>query len=147
MNLANDLLRKNNGYIHQMPKSINQQVLKKAIGNRHRVTGKYLDEAGKPTSILLIAEKYQVSPCKVRRLFLEHRYEDVYKLIKKDMRKNNHREKVYKFDDGRISTSDGLAKHYGVSKSTIQRCYRDAKKEYLQANKLIEKVTLKINTK
>lgn len=140
MNLANDLLRKANGYIHQMP--IQKEKKKKLIKEKAASASKgreYLDELGLPTTRQDIAIKHKCSPTKVRFLFDRYGdYRTVYKLIGVDKRTANHAKQVYFMNDGSVSTAQRLADHYDTSRSKIQRAYVVANKDYKLANAAIE---------
>lgn len=134
MSLADDLLKK----------SLSKNCARKEVRadsetSRFKLTGKYVDESGDVVSIAKISEKYGVSNCKVRRMFREFGPVEAYNVMNTDLRANNHRLKVYKFNDGSTATAERLGIHYGVSKSHVQRSYRRNNKNYTLANKEIEK--------
>jgi hypothetical protein len=128
MNLANDLLRKSTGYIHEMPKPKAAGVI------MSENPSKYLDENGNPAKQWDIALKYGVSHSKVKFLFDRHEYQKVYRLINLDGRAGNGQRGVYHYPDGSDASYDKLAKFYGISTATIQKAWRDNGKDSAKAN-------------
>ena len=132
--LANHLVSKSKGHIHTMPLPLLKSDKVKVYGESFGPTGKYLDENGKVTSINKIATKHNVSQCKVRRLFLVHNYQEVYRLIGLDARANNGRKEVYALPCGKFVPARLVAEYYGVSLSLIQRTWVNHKKCSVKAN-------------
>jgi len=99
---------------------------------------KYFDEDGEPSTAMAIAKKHKVSRFKVRDLFSKYSPEKAYQLIGMDQRKLNGQRGVYFDNSGLSISSDELGKLYGVSRSTVQRKYRENNKDYKLANKALE---------
>ena len=136
--LANHLVSKSKGHIHTMPAPIAKPAKVKGDRNSFKLTGIYLDEDGGVTSINKIAKKYDVSQCKVRRLFLVHDYQEAYKLIGLDARANNGRKEVYALPCGKFVPARLVADHYNVSLSLVQRTWVKNGKCSIKANKYLE---------
>lgn len=138
MNLAQDLLRKSSGYIHQMPKSIKQPKAAKAgLTRKPNTDTKYLDEDGQPAYRGDIAIKYGVSEAKVRDLFNKYHYEEVYRLISTDLRSKNGQGKIYALPCGEWASSQAVADFYGVSRSVIQRAWTAHDKCPIKSNEYL----------
>lgn len=135
--LANCLISKSSGHIHTMPAPVAKPTKIKGERNKFKLTGKYLDEQGKVTSVGKIAKKYNVSQCKVRRLFLTHNYQEVYKLIGLDARANNGRKGIYALPCGKFVPARLVAEHYNISLSAVQRAWVHSKKCSVKANKYL----------
>lgn len=134
MNLANDLVRKAGGYIHTMPKPKPKSTPKPSTSAVNEKPSRYLDEEGKPTRRCDIAQKYNVSPAKVKFLFDRHEYQEVYRLINIDGRAGNGQRGIYHYPDGSDASYAKLAKFYNVSSTTIQRVWRNNNKDSVLAN-------------
>jgi hypothetical protein len=146
MNLAHDLLRKSTGYIHEMPLSTEHPV--KLYETRHTANpskcSQYFDECGQPCSMSYIANKYQATPAKVKKLFDKNTLDDFYSLIGSDQRSKNgkydSRGKTYALPSGEYCTSQEVADYYGISRSSIQRTWVDNGKDSIRSNQhLMEK--------
>jgi hypothetical protein len=143
MNLAQDLLRKSTGYIHEMTLSIKHPV--KPYETRHTSNpskcSQYFDECGQPCSMSYIARKYQATPAKVKKLFDQHTLDDFYSLIGIDQRSKNgkydSRGKTYALPSGEYCTSQEVADYYGISRSSIQRVWVDYGKDSVKSNQYL----------
>ena len=100
---------------------------------------KYVDELGRPSTAMSIANKHKVSRFKVRDLFSKHSPEKAYSLIDKDQRSLNGQRNIYFNDQGVSASSQELGDYYGVSRSTVQRKYRECNKDWRKANPLLAK--------
>lgn len=141
ISLAQDLARKNQGYIPSLPiidKPLVKPVKAKVPRTPHKST-RYVDEQGQRTYRNLIALKYDCSPAKVKALFDQYSdYNDVYREITKDKRADNHAFEVYFAPDGSVSTAKKLAEYYGTSRSSIQRAWTLNGKCSVKANEYLK---------
>lgn len=126
ISLAQDLARKNQGYIPSITiidKPLVRPV-KTKVPRTPRKSTRYVDESGQRTYRKVIAAKYGCSDAKVKFLFDRYdNYSDVYREITKDKRKDNHAFEVYFAPDGSVSTAKKLAEYYGTSRSMVQRAW------------------------
>ena len=74
---------------------------------------------------------------KIRKSFKGNDHHEAWELLETDLRCLNHSFKVYRFDNGHYTTARLLGKFYGVSQTTVQRCYRKAGKDPVKANALL----------
>tara|TARA_R110000851_G_scaffold140488_2_gene277850 strand:- start:27 stop:491 length:465 start_codon:yes stop_codon:yes gene_type:complete len=145
MNLAQDLLRKSTGYIHAMPVSVNQPVRAYASKNKRNLNERtqYVNESGQSCYRGDIADKYGVSPSKVKDLFDKYSPDEVYRLIGTDLRSKNGKDKgkdkVYALPCGKWATSQIVANYYFVSRSVIQRAWVVHGKDPTKANEYLMK--------
>lgn len=136
ISLANDLLRKSQGYVHAIPVkpvAINIQINKK----QQRSSGKFFTEEGLPELCINIASKYRTNQKKVREAFNGRTIAEAYDYIKTDQRANNGQIGVYLMPDGSDTTARDLAKYYGTSLSTIQRAFAKFKKCPIKSNEYL----------
>ena len=141
ISLAQDLARKNQGYIPNIiiiDKPLVKPVRAK-VPRTPRKSTQYIDEKGQRTYRKAIAAKYGCSSAKVKTLFDRYdNYEDVYREIGKDRRADNHAFEVYFMSDGSVSTAKKLAAHYGTSRSSIHRAWTKFDKCSIKANEYLE---------
>jgi len=74
---------------------------------------------------------------KIRKSFKGNGHKDAWILLGTDLRCLNHGRKVYRFNNGQYTTAERLGSFYGVSKTTVQRCYRKSGKDPVKANALL----------
>ena len=130
MNLAQDILRKSSGYIHEMP-----EAAEKEKSRRPNKDSRYVDKHGQQAYRGDIAKEFGVSPSKVKCLFDKYPdYRDVYKHISIDERKNNGEKDVYFLPDGTSSTAKKVGEFYGIGKFIVQQAWRDHDKNPVKAN-------------
>ena len=135
MNLAQDLLRKSSGYIHEMPESVmTKRKLSISGTSRRPPMGKYVDETGLVVTCLSLAIKYGTNEAKVRKAFSGNTPEKAHKILKTDLRVSNGQRGVYFLPDGTDTSSQKVADFYGVSRSVIQRAWTAHDKDPVKAN-------------
>jgi len=134
MSLADDLVLKLTAPIHTMPLSIANNIEKKMPDEWRNLSGKYVDEDGKITSCLELANKYGTYQEKVRRLFKNNPASEAHRLLKTDLRATNGQRGIYLLPDGTDTTSQKVADYYGVSLSTVQKAWTKFKKDPVKAN-------------
>ena len=134
MSLADDLVIKLTAPIHTMPLSITGNTKKKAPDDLRKPSGKYVDEDGKVTTCLELANKYGTYQAKVRKLFDNNPANEAHRLLKTDLRAANGQSGVYFLPNGTDTTSQKVADYYGVSLSTVQKAWTKFKKDPVKAN-------------
>jgi len=100
-------------------------------------SGKYRLPNGEVTTMKNIQAMTGKCWKKIKQCFEFYDYQTAWEMLDVDLRYLNHGRKVYRFDSGAYTTAKLLGDFYGVSKTTVQRYYRKADKDYTKANQLL----------